>query len=322
MTEFDLPSHRFSGPPDDNGAARAERLRGLDVAHVPDAKFDALARRIAEKTGATAAMVNFIGDERQYFAGVYDKDNLAPGDPAFMSELGREMDLDRGFCVHVVARSKALVLDDIYSYPRFAGNPVVDEIGVRSYIGAPLIDDDGTVLGTVCAIDPAPRSARDNTSWGQNGLAVIKSAADEVLAELRTRQRIGAVTAAAPGTTMIVAVPGLEVLQVNPAHEQLFGAVKVLGMAAQESFPDLARVGVLAALEQAVSARSGEPVVTAAVPLADPAHSVLFGVVPVAVPGHDAALLVLGMADSSAGDCVVAAGRLAGELGALFGVEG
>ena len=320
MTEYELPAHRFGGPPESDGAARQERLRALDVPQVPDTRFDALARKIAESTGAAAAMVNFIGEERQYFAGAYGKEPASPGEPSFLADPGREMDMDHGFCVHVAARRKALVLDDIYAYPRFAGNPVVDEFGVRSYIGAPLIDEDGTVIGTVCAIDPAPRGTRDNTSWGQHGLAVIKSVADEVVAEIRTRQRVGAVAAAAPGTVLIVAAPGLEVLQVNDAHEQLFGPVRVLGTPAAEAFPDLARVGVLAALARTAAGHG--PTVTAPVPLADQAHSVLFAAVPVAVPGQTAALLVLGMADAEAGDCVAGAEKLAGEIGGLFAPEG
>jgi GAF domain-containing protein len=57
-----------------------------------------------------------------------------------------------------VVRRKALVLDDVCDYPRFAGNPVVDKIGIRSYLGAPLLDDrTGTALGTVCVVATEPR---------------------------------------------------------------------------------------------------------------------------------------------------------------------
>ncbi|GAA3308660.1 hypothetical protein GCM10020295_71320 [Streptomyces cinereospinus] len=70
--------------------------------------------------------------------------------------MGRFLPRDHGFCPHVVARRKALVLDDVRDYPRFAGNPVVDEYGVHSYLGAPLVDTTAMVLGTVCVADVSP----------------------------------------------------------------------------------------------------------------------------------------------------------------------
>src|SRR5258708_23024645 len=57
------------------------------------------------------------------------------------------------WCPHVVARKLPMILGDVCAYPRFAGNPVVDQFGIRAYIGAPLIDMTGTVLGTVCVVD-------------------------------------------------------------------------------------------------------------------------------------------------------------------------
>ncbi len=77
------------------------RLRELGIGDAPVPEFDDFARRPARTTGAPYAMVNFIDEHRQYFAGL-----------------------------------------------RFAGNPVVDGIGIRSYLGAPLIDRNGTALGT------------------------------------------------------------------------------------------------------------------------------------------------------------------------------
>lgn len=85
---------------------------------------------------------------------------------------------DHGFCPHVVVRHKALVLEDVRDYPRFAGNPVVDEYGIRSYLGAPLIDSSGMALGTVCAADTAPRA------WGRPGLETIKALAAELVVRL------------------------------------------------------------------------------------------------------------------------------------------
>jgi len=312
MTNDDLPVRLLDGPPLDGAEHRVARQRELGLSNVPDARFDELARKIVESTGALAAMVNFVGDQRQYFAGLAVNADSAPGDPALLGDPGREMDLEHGFCPHVVTRRKALVLDDVYSYPRFSGNPVVDELGVRSYLGAPIIDDDGTVLGTVCAVDPSPRSGAEYNGWGQRSLDVIKSVASEVIAEIRTRQLVESTLAAAPGSVMITTIPGIEVLHANTAHEQLFGQARQLGDPATVSFPDLTVVGVIAAIEQLQ--RTGEPCVTAPVRLATDGRSVLFAVVPVRVPGHDAAVLTLGMIDTEAAHCAGVAGDLAASL--------
>lgn len=92
------------------------------------------------------------------------------------AQPGRVMARDHGYCPHVVVRRKALVLEDVCDYPRFAGNPVVDEIGIRSYMGAPLIDrQTGMALGTICVVDT------DTRPWGRQGLETIKSMANELV---------------------------------------------------------------------------------------------------------------------------------------------
>ena len=90
---------------------------------------------------------------------------------------------DHGYCPHVLVRRKALVLEDVCDYPRFAGNPVVDDIGIRSYLGAPLIDRTGIALGTVCAVDTVARP------WGRAGLDTIKSLAQELVGQIDGRDR-------------------------------------------------------------------------------------------------------------------------------------
>ena len=313
--DYELPANRGIAPSGDDAAHRAARQRSLGLASAPDARFDALARKVVELTGAPAAMVNLVGGDRQYFVGLHVEADTTPGAPPFMGEPDREMDLDYGFCVHVVARRKALVLDDVFAYPRFAGNPVVDGLGVRSYLGAPLLYDDGTVLGTVCALDPNVRTIEEHTEWGQRGLETIKAVADEVVAEIKSRQRVSAVTAAAPGPVTIVALPRLEVLHVNEVHEQLFGAVVELGAFAVDAFPDLASVGLVAAMDQA--ARSGAPAATAPVRLIAYGRDVVFAAVPVRMPGHADAVLTLGMLDADAGHCAFVAVDIAARVAGL-----
>lgn len=55
-------------------------------------------------------------------------------------------------------------------------------MGIRSYLGAPLIDRTGVALGTVCAVDTVPRA------WGREGLHVIKLLAGELAGYIAGRE--------------------------------------------------------------------------------------------------------------------------------------
>jgi GAF domain-containing protein len=170
---YDPTSHLLLTPEDREAPNRVVRLRELGIGDAPVPEFDDFARQLARVTGAPYAMVNFIDEERQYFAGLY-----APG----ADQAAR----DHGYCPHVIVRRKALVLEDVCDYPRFAGNPVVDEIGIRSYLGAPLIDRTGMALGTVCVVDQEPRP------WGRQGLETIKSMAADLVEQIHRREQQGA----------------------------------------------------------------------------------------------------------------------------------
>ncbi|MFI1355881.1 GAF domain-containing protein [Streptomyces sp. NPDC020898] len=182
------PAGRLLLTPEDREApARIRRLSGLGLGERPEPALDAFADRLAELAGAPYAMVNFIGEERQFFAGLHvpaatgingsgsgsgaDSEDVKP-------RLGRRLPRNQGFCPYVVVRRKALVLEDVRDYPRFAGNPVVDEFGIHSYLGAPVIDTTGMALGTVCVADIEPRP------WGRAGLETIKEMAAELAGRL------------------------------------------------------------------------------------------------------------------------------------------
>jgi GAF domain-containing protein len=173
---YEPVGHLFT-PADEDASARIARLRELGLGEHPEPQFDDFARMLATSTKAPLAMVNFIGEDRQYFAGLHAP-SMVPGGPGAVAapdDPARSMTREQGWCPHVVSRKLPLVLDDVCDYPRFAGNPVVDEIGIRSYIGAPLIDRTGTALGTICIVDLEPRP------WGRPGLDFIKAKAAEIM---------------------------------------------------------------------------------------------------------------------------------------------
>nr|WP_243708792.1 GAF domain-containing protein [Actinomadura sp. GC306] len=172
-------------PPDTEAPRRAARLRDLGLGQARETEFDAFARELAAEaqrlTGlpaAPVAFVNLIGED-QFVAGAF-----TPPAAAELVEgvLDTRIPLNAGYCPHVVVRRKALILDDVLDYPRFAGNPIVDKLMVRSYAGAPLIDRTGTVLGTVCVVDSEPRP------WGKAGLDLMKGKAADLAARINLRE--------------------------------------------------------------------------------------------------------------------------------------
>ncbi|MFI1401108.1 GAF domain-containing protein [Streptomyces sp. NPDC020681] len=103
---------------------------------------------------------------------------------AQVPQVGREMDRHHGYCPEVLERRKALILPDVCASPRFSSNPVVDHLGIRTYIGAPLIDDlTGTTLGTICALGPEPRPLES----GRAALNFIKERRDELMKHIYCR---------------------------------------------------------------------------------------------------------------------------------------
>ncbi|MGW5851269.1 GAF domain-containing protein [Streptomyces sp. NPDC055254] len=177
MTYYESTGHLLLTPVDREAPERAVRLRELGLGERADPELDAFARRVADVLAAPYTGVNFIGEERQFFAGLHHAPEAPPsGYPA------RVLARDHGYCPHVVVRRRALVLEDVRDFARFAGNAVVDGSGVRSYLGAPVTDRRGVVLGTVCGVDVAPRR------WGTEGLAAVKELAAELVELLHARE--------------------------------------------------------------------------------------------------------------------------------------
>lgn len=193
MPTFDPDTGRhLLTPVDPDLGVRTSRLQALGLADQPDPEFDVLARNLAMAAAAHAgtgqlpyAMVNLI-THHQYFTGLHVPSAAGTDSPLGsrtpQPEVSRTMSRDHGFCPHVVDRRRALALGDVCSFPRFASNEVVDELGIRTYLGAPLLDpESGTVLGTVCVVDTEPRV------WGQAGLDLIHHYRDEAMRVIQQR---------------------------------------------------------------------------------------------------------------------------------------
>lgn len=167
--DTDLGLHLPAADPDLERRKRWLHQLGLGA---PDEEFDQFSEDLARDAGVPYGMVNLHTDF-QRFVGL-----CSPSGQGEHPAVGRVMSRDHGYCPEVLSRRLALVLPDVMAAAQFASNPVVDQIGIRTYAGAPLIDIRNDIaLGTVCYVGTEPR----DRSTGDDALKFIKDRRDKLM---------------------------------------------------------------------------------------------------------------------------------------------
>ncbi len=115
----------------------------------PEERFDRIVRLAAEALGVPVAAVSLVDQNRQFFKSAV---GLPPN---LQSE--RETPLEYSFCQYAVASGEPLIVEDARQDPVLGDNPSVEELDVVSYVGIPLKDPNGQVLGTLCVWDSKTR---------------------------------------------------------------------------------------------------------------------------------------------------------------------
>jgi GAF domain-containing protein len=132
-----------------SSTAEVERLAALDRYAIldsePEQSFDDLVILAAHICQVPMAMLSLVDDHRQWFK----------------SKMGvqvKETPRDCSICAHAIQQHDLFIVPDTLQDERFRENPLVTgEPHVRFYAGAPLINDDGYALGTLCVLDREPR---------------------------------------------------------------------------------------------------------------------------------------------------------------------
>ncbi|WP_295320819.1 HWE histidine kinase domain-containing protein [uncultured Sphingopyxis sp.] len=136
----------------DEEAKRAERLR-LDTLREyrimdtpPEAAFDRVTKMVADLYGVPIALVSFVGEHRQWVKSAH---GLGAADTP----------RDIGFCRHVVAGGRSVMVTDAANDARFRDDPlVVGDLRARFHAGVPLRAYNGAILGTLCLIGGEERA--------------------------------------------------------------------------------------------------------------------------------------------------------------------
>ena len=148
-------------------AVVANVLRRLSlVDSPPEPGFNRFTRLACHLAEAPMALVSFVEEaaDRQYF-------KAAMGLPDGLNQTP----LDRSFCKIVTRTGEMLAVSDARTDERVKDNPIIVEMNVIAYLGAPIMGPSGEPLGSLCALDRVPRDWSENQKRAMTDLAACVS---------------------------------------------------------------------------------------------------------------------------------------------------
>lgn len=130
-----------------NEDLRLKTLQSLNVLDTPaEERFDRLTRIVAKMFDVSISLVSLIDSNRQWFK-------------SCVGLNAKETPRDISFCGHSILQNDLLVVEDALEDERFFDNPLVTaDPKIRFYVGAQLTHPNGSKLGTLCLIDPEPKT--------------------------------------------------------------------------------------------------------------------------------------------------------------------
>jgi GAF domain-containing protein len=157
-------------------ANEAARIAALDKYAIldtdPEQSFDDLTLLASFVCKTPIALISLVDEDRQWFK---SRIGIEP------SETSRDI----AFCSTAILQPDVFVVPDALADDRFRDNPlVVSDPHIRFYAGAPLINEDGFALGTLCVVDRAPRELAPDEREALKALSRL------VLAQLEFRRNL------------------------------------------------------------------------------------------------------------------------------------
>lgn len=155
----------------DQGRLAAVLATGL-LDTLPEESFDRLTALAARLLGVPVTFLSLVDGYRDFY-----KSSFGFAEPLASS---REI-TGPTFCHFALRSTGPLVISDALADPLYRDVPTVESLGVRAYLGIPLVVQGGAVIGSFCAIDVAPRA------WTPRDVEVLEVMAQSTLREIELR---------------------------------------------------------------------------------------------------------------------------------------
>lgn len=125
--------------------------------------IDTILEVICQTTGMGFAAITRITDKQWIACAVLDKIE-------FGLKTGGELKLETTLCHKVNLTRQAIVIDSVKDDELYKNHHTPAMYGFQSYISVPIIKQDGSFFGTLCAIDPKPNQLNNPTVTGMFNL--------------------------------------------------------------------------------------------------------------------------------------------------------
>ncbi|HEY4201095.1 MAG TPA: GAF domain-containing sensor histidine kinase [Devosiaceae bacterium] len=136
---------------------------------------------VCRTTGMGFAAVARVTDERWIACQVLDK-------IAFGLVPGGELEVATTICDEIRQSGEAVIIDHVAEDEVFCGHHTPAMYGFQSYISMPIIRQDGSFFGTLCAIDPKPARLKNPETIG-----MFRLFAELIASQLDANDRISAI---------------------------------------------------------------------------------------------------------------------------------
>jgi len=155
------------------------RLQAINNTGLMDAgrqaAFDRLAQLAAKILDAPLTIVSLVGADKQYFVADY-------GLPSPFKE-SRELPIDSSICRYTL-EGESIISSNALNDPLLQFHPSTGPWGIVALVVIPLINPDGHVLGTFCAIDSKERE------WSEHEIHVMQELTLSVMTEINLRDQV------------------------------------------------------------------------------------------------------------------------------------
>lgn len=152
---------------------RVDTLRSYHILDsLPESDYDDLTQLAAQICQAPIALISLVDESRQWFKSNHGL-NL------------RETPREFSFCGHAITQpDQTLIIPDARVDERFSQNPLVTgDPHIVFYAGAPLVDENGIALGSLCVIDQQTRQLTESQ------LSSLKILSKQVIRLLQLRKQ-------------------------------------------------------------------------------------------------------------------------------------